>query len=71
MTLLQVNSFKPTNKINIIDLDPKYQADANAITSSYAAEFDKDALVSIVSLKMFSPEICCCIPSAVSQMSPE
>ncbi|KAL5272379.1 hypothetical protein ACHWQZ_G000546 [Mnemiopsis leidyi] len=41
----KVNSFKPTNQINIIDLDPKYQADPNAITSSYAAEFDKDALV--------------------------
>jgi len=41
----KVNSFKPTNQINIIDLDPKYQTDPNALTSSYAAEFDKDALV--------------------------
>ena len=42
----QVPGFKPPNRINIIDLDPAYQTDKSANTSSYATQFDEKALVS-------------------------
>ena len=41
----QVPSCKPANTLNITDLDPAYQTDKSANTSSYAAQFDQHSLV--------------------------
>eukprot|EP00116_Pleurobrachia_bachei_P004179 sb/3464441/ len=42
----KVTNFKPTNRINIIDLDPRYETDKPSIASSHSVEFNSSALVS-------------------------